>query len=80
MILCIVKILVMSEVKQPSLNLAPASLGQSGSVSVGLGSRISQVQFLSLIKNTRACTHTHTHAQLLHVVYSFVVKNSNGKN
>lgn len=45
-ILCIVKILVMRNVKQPRLILAPVSLGLSGFVLVGLEPKMTQVQIL----------------------------------
>ena len=60
-ILCIVKILVMRNVKQPSLILAPVSFGLSTSVLAGLGSKLSQVQILGPTSNFyQAHTWTHT--------------------
>lgn len=43
---CIVKVLVMRNVKQPSLILAPVPLRLSDTVLVGLGSKIPQVYTL----------------------------------
>ena len=59
-ILCIVKILVMRNVKQPSLILAPVSLGLSASVLAGLGSKLSQVQILGLKRSAYLSIHKHS--------------------
>lgn len=60
MILCIVEVLMMRSVKQPSPILAPVFLGQSGSVLLGSGSRMSQVQILGPISKTYQI-HIHIH-------------------
>ena len=60
-VLCIVKIPAIRKVKQPTLLLAPASLGLSGSGLVKLGSRMSQVQTLGPTCQALTLTHTHIH-------------------